>query len=203
MRKCSHSTFISVNTPNYGLRKVNSHLHLFQLQWTRLLCVLRCCFIPTQARQNEGDCIIWLPKHKVPRSILLGGVQNLPGEGLWTCFFFSILIPECNRASPCLENRWGIEARSITPLWTVRPFYMWLSLSRSLAGTMKKGGVKSFHACVRAKLMVFWSRQCSMTFTFTERNIYFVYHQVLYFRSCSCWICTSNLCYKHLHIMEK
>lgn len=35
---------------------------------------------------------------------------------------FSILIPECNRASPCLENRWGIEARSITPLWTVQPF---------------------------------------------------------------------------------
>lgn len=36
---------------------------------------------------------------------------------------FSILIPECNRASPRLENRWGIEARSITPLRTVRdPF---------------------------------------------------------------------------------
>lgn len=28
---------------------------------------------------------------------------------------FSILIPECNRASPWLENCWGIEARSITP----------------------------------------------------------------------------------------
>lgn len=51
---------------------------------------------------------------------------------------FSILIPECNRASPCLENHWGIEARSITPLRTVRPLFMWLSPSCLLVGTMKK-----------------------------------------------------------------
>lgn len=51
---------------------------------------------------------------------------------------FSILIPESNGASPCLENHWRIEVRSITSLWTVRPFYMWLSPSCSPVGTMKK-----------------------------------------------------------------
>lgn len=57
-------------------------------------------------------------------------------------FEFSILSPLCNRASPCLENCWGIKEWSITPRWTVRLFYMWLSPRCTPVGATE--GVKSF-----------------------------------------------------------
>lgn len=77
---------------------------------------------------------------------------------------FSILIPEWNWASPCLENHWGIKARSITPCWTVRPFYMWLGPSCSLAGNREERRCETlsehlWHVCVRGKLMILWTHQ--------------------------------------------
>lgn len=47
---------------------------------------------------------------------------------------FGILIPGCNQASHGLENSRGIETRSITPRWTVRMVYVWLSPSRPPVG---------------------------------------------------------------------
>lgn len=47
MRKHSQATFISVNTPNYGLKKINSHLLLLAIM--NKTDVLYCCFVPTKA----------------------------------------------------------------------------------------------------------------------------------------------------------
>lgn len=54
----------------------------------------------------------------------------------------AFLISECNRASPRLANLRGIEPRSITPLWTVRPFYIWL-----LAAGNNEGRPSLNHHC--------------------------------------------------------
>lgn len=95
-----------------------------------------------KAQSPEDQTAGWCAEFAWRRSL---GIFSLSLSGGGLCEF-SILIPECNRASPCLENRWGIEVRSITPLWTVRPFYMWLSPSCSPVGTMKKEGVESFQS---------------------------------------------------------
>lgn len=108
-----------------------------------------CCFAPTQTRSNEGECKILLQKHKVLKMELIGRVQNLSGEGLWT---FPLSGGECvnsafwsqSEIERLLVRRTaeGLRHNQSTPPHppgTVRMFYMWLSPSCSL---MKKESVK-------------------------------------------------------------
>lgn len=83
-----------------------------------------CLNVPSQSWNGEHEWIIYLPNTK-PREVankVLVGVQGLPAAGLWTCLCLcgrrgvksAFWSSRCNRAPPCSENHWGIEARSIT-----------------------------------------------------------------------------------------
>lgn len=130
--RCWQSAVISVNTltvPNvyicFSYNKDQHALLLFFFEWRPIQDLNG----EAQSPDRQSAKFVWWRSLDVPP--LWRGVCE-----------FSILIPECNRASPCQENRWRIEARSITPppAWTVRMFYMQLSPSCSL---MKKESVKA------------------------------------------------------------
>ena len=84
-------------------------------------------------------------------------------------------------------------------------FYMWLSPSCSLVGTMKNEGVKSFPymTCVRAKLMVFWSRRCGMTFTFKGLFIFCSFNTSCMYSGAACVGFVEVYATNILHSMEK